>query len=504
MNRERAETHLRLLAEAQMRDPGPGFPEAPFTTLPPRVARVAWALTATGAVGIETADGILADLELALAARRRREPPGRAGLSAVGPAWVSGPAGLRLGPRRFPGPGPLARMSRVLSGAVATGPLSAVVPPATGSRAGSPGTAGRYVPVGVMIPFHDETISGELDLLSYAHTASGARLIAAWQARDLLGSRHRELPPIDQFTVTDDRGTRYDLGFSTMGRRPEATYDLGLYPDPPDDIGWLEVTAPGQAAVRIHLDGREPVSERAVPEVSKIDLSAGEHLLNRIAERMLTMAPDFPQDLRLLLAPASTGPLAELGAGLGDMVAALEAAEVLSPLSPVPGRLATLCASLRVGHGITAAPALDLPEPWLSLLTHYHRRKPDTVAPRDGFAALAAALPELDGIGLVLLGLHNNDGGTLMNALAFGQMPDNQHGPLGLDMAFPLSVWVRDSAGRWHAARPAGWHQDGGEYQLTLQLVPPLPRSAAWIEVLAAGSSAEARTRLPLRWGYPP
>ncbi|HYB46959.1 MAG TPA: hypothetical protein VED20_06300, partial [Streptosporangiaceae bacterium] len=362
-----------------------------------------------------------------------------------------------------------------------------------------------YVPVGLMILFHDQTISGELDLMSYAHTAAGARFVAAWRARDPLGSRHPGLPPVGQFAVTDDRGARYALEFRTNGR-PDSSCVLSLRPDPPADSRWLDVTAPGEAPVRINLEGQCPAStERAGPEVIKTDHSVGEHLLTRIAERMLAMAPDFPQDLRLQLAAVSPGRLTDVAAGLGDMVAALEAAEVLSPLSPVPGRLAALCASLRVGgHGITAAPALDLPEPWLSLLAHYHRRKPDTAPPQDGFAAVAAALPELDGVGLVLLGLHTSDGGTWMNALAFGQMPDSQHGPVAVETSFPLSIWIRDSAGRWHAARPAGWYDEGGEYMLSLRLVPPLTRSTAWIEVLAAGQSAEVRAKLPLRWGYPP
>jgi hypothetical protein len=234
------------------------------------------------------------------------------------------------------------------------------------------------------------------------------------------------------------------------------------------------------------------------PEVSDLGLSVGEHLLNRIGERVLLAAAEFGAQ------PVAVA-RASMAEGLGAVIAALEAAAVLSPGSPVPGRLAALCASLQVhGHGITAAPAPELPEPWLSLLSHYHRRKPGTAPAGDGFAALAAALPELDGFRLVLLGLHNCDGGTWVNALALGQLPDQQHGPLGLDMAFPLSVWVRDDAGRWHVARPSGWHREDGEATLTLRLTPPLARSSAWIEVLAAGRSAEVRATLPLCWGYSP
>jgi hypothetical protein len=505
MNRERAETHLRLVAEAEMRgflsrpSPGPGSLDVMLVTAPARLARVAWALTAVGAVDAETAEGILADVALALAARRLLRPHGPGRLTTVSRAWVSGQMGpaVHHGPLRHPGINPLARLGRLEAGVTATGPPRA--PAATEPR---PGPRDRYVPVGLMILFHDQRISGELDLMSYVHTAAGARLVAAWQARDPLGPGHRGLPPVDQIAVTDDRGARYKLGFST-GFRPESSCDLSLHPDPPQDVRWLDITAPGEAAVRVILERQDPGP--APPEVSTIDLSPGEHLLNRIAERLLTMAAEFPQDLRLQLIPVSPGPVSDLATGLGDAVAALEAAEVLSPLSPVPGRLATLCASLRVaGHGITAAPAVNLPEPWLSLLAHYHRRKPDTAPTRDGFAAMATALPEVDDIGLVLLGLHNSGGETWMNALAFGPRLGDQHGPPGLEESWPLSVWIRDSGGRWHAARPADWNDHGGEHGLTLRLIPALTRSTAWIEVLAAGRSAQVRATVPLRWGYPP
>ena len=499
MNRERAETYLRLLAEAELRDPelrdpappAPRSADAPFITAPIALTRAAWALTAVGAIDLETAEAILADAELALAARNRPEPSGAgvptsAGLP--GPAGVTGPP---LGPRRFAGGRPLARMSKLMPGVPAPVPAPAGAPP---------NGPDRYVPVGLMILFHDELMSGELDLMSYAHTAGGARFTATWRTRDPRGSRHHGLPPVDAFTLTDDRGHRYDLLFDTKGR-PESTCDLTLRPDPSPDIGWLDIAAPGEQAVRVDLDRR---AERREPEVNQISLSIGEHLLNRIAERLLTLAPEHRLDLRHQLAARPPAPpVINLAAGLGATIAALEAAEVLPPLSPVPAQLATLCASLRIGgHGITAVPAPDLPEPWLSMLTHYHRRKPDAAPAGDAFAAVAAALPELDGIRLVLLGLHNYDGSTWMNALALGWPPDLRQPPLGLDTAFPLSVWVRDDAGRWHAARPAGWYDEGGEAALTLRLTPPLTRSSAWIEVLATGQSAEVRATLPLYWGY--
>jgi hypothetical protein len=368
----------------------------------------------------------------------------------------------------------------------------------------------RFVPVGLAVPFHTEGTSGDLYLMSLAHTGSGARFIAVWGVHTeslqlRLGLRHPDLMPFGLFTVADDRGARYDLDF-TPGGGPEWTSEIRLRPTPPADIRWLDVAASDGPAVRIDLDqSGSPVSGE--PELSETKLSPGEHLLIMLAERLLTAAPEFPRDPRRGLAAVPPGPLQAMAAGLGAIIAGLEAADVLSPLSPVPARLAALCAGLGIGgHGIAAGPADDLPEPWLSLLTHYQRRKPDTAPVRDGFAAVAVALPELDGVRLALLGLHNTEGTSSLHVLARGLTAEGHLGPLGVDLDFPLSIWLRDSGGRWHAARPAGWHQAGPkdrEYAVRLRVMPPLPRSTAWIEVLAGGRTAEVRTKLPLRWGYP-
>jgi hypothetical protein len=472
MNRDGAETFLRLLAEAELRDPvsvprAPRPADAPPGTISAVLARAAWVLVAIGALDLATAEAVVADAELAMAARLRPDPPG----AAV--------TGLRGRPHRFADVRLTARHWR----AARPG----------GPPARAPGGPERYVPVGRMISFHDEWMSGELDVMAYAHTGSGARLVAVWHTRDPLGSHHHGLPPVQAFTVTDDRGQGYELGFGTRGR-PEATCDLSLHPDPPPGIRWLAVTAPGEQAVRIDLERR---AEPSAPQVGQLELSLGEHMLNRIAERLLTLATEFPPGPR-----PDPGPLANVAAGLGATIAALQAAEVLPARSPVPGQLAALCASLDVrGHGITAAPATDLPESWLSLLSYYHRRKPWSGPAGDGFAAVAACLPELENVRLVLLGLHNHDGSSWMDALALGRLPVLQQGPLGLDMAFPLSVWIRDDAGRWHVARPSGWYDQGGEAALTLRLAPALTRSPTWIEVRAAGRSAQVRTRLPVQWG---
>jgi hypothetical protein len=71
-------------------------------------------------------------------------------------------------------------------------------------------------------------------------------------------------------------------------------------------------------------------------------------------------------------------------------------------------------------------------------------------------------------------------------------------------LAFPLSVWLRDSGGRWHAARSDRRPRGGRENTIRLQLVPPLTRPTGRAEIIVAGQSAEVRTTLPLRWEHPP
>ncbi|HEV2254190.1 MAG TPA: hypothetical protein VGS06_13430, partial [Streptosporangiaceae bacterium] len=102
MNRERAETYLRLLAEAELRDAAlaspqaPRWADAPFVTVPIPLIRAAWALTAVGALDLDTAEAILADAELAMAARCL---PETAAASPAGPAGPRlSPAGPRLSP----------------------------------------------------------------------------------------------------------------------------------------------------------------------------------------------------------------------------------------------------------------------------------------------------------------------------------------------------------------------------------------------------------------------
>jgi hypothetical protein len=486
MNRERAETHLRLLAEAEMRD---ALQEVPLTAGPwradgearlARVARVARALADVHALDAGTAEAILADYATALGARRRTDRRLM--------MWYQPARGLRaqwsaIGSQLWPG-------AQGRSGQGNPAPAGPTGQAQAGPGSRGPGGPTRLVPLGLTLWYSHDGLDGELQLLSYARTASGARFHVAW----LVSSLDKAYSPLPAglFGVTDDQGARYSVSFTGRGG-PDWAGEIKLFPDPPDHVRWFDLAPPGGPALRVDVRPATPQDDPC-PQVRQTGLAPGEHLLNQVAEQLLAVAQDFPPDPWPSSGPARARPLTHIAAGLGDVVAGLEAVGALPPVSPMPGRLSALCASLRVtGHGITAPPARDLPEPWLSLLAHYHRRKPDPAPVWDGFAGAVAALPELDGIGLALFGVHTSEGKTMLHLRASSRD--------GARHDLPLSVWVRDSGGRWHVAQQVLWDEDDGEYALTLRLVPPLARSAAWIELLAAGLSAEVRARLPLHWG---
>jgi len=94
MNRERAETYLRVLAEAELRRAtSQPWSDAPQGGYAARVRRVAQVLAFVGALDEAAADQILDDFELALGARP-------AGQAASVPGWFTQRAAKRTRPAR--------------------------------------------------------------------------------------------------------------------------------------------------------------------------------------------------------------------------------------------------------------------------------------------------------------------------------------------------------------------------------------------------------------------
>ena len=308
-----------------------------------RVAQVAQVLTAVRALDREVADQILDDFVLALGARRAGAPG-----------------------QRGPDPRPLMRspVAHLPLGMLMNCPL-----PAAGRRAATgastaaacgPGPAGahavpvRVIPLGQVIPVRGGDVSGEMHLLSYSRTASGARLTVITRAHGEFVPPRIEhngmyqpfaVFPVHHFTARDDHGTGYQMGFSgRRGLRPtELAGEITLDPAPPPGIRWLDLTTtPGGPAVRIDLN--RPPGDVGVT-VRQAGTSPGEHLLHHMATRLLLLALAFPHEIRLHPAVPAPEPFSCVADGLGDAIATLQASGALSPLSPVPAQLAALCAS---------------------------------------------------------------------------------------------------------------------------------------------------------------
>jgi hypothetical protein len=483
MNRERAETYLRILAEAELRRAtSQPWGNAQRVGSAARVERAAQALAFVGALDDAVADQILGDFELALGTRQ------------------AGPAGSVAGwfTRRAAGRTRLAR--RAGAPAAAAGGSAA-------ARSGTGTAAGRaHAPVllGQMVRVRGADVDGEVCLLSYARVASGPQFSVFARERQPSGRWEPSGPRLfDPLTATDDRGASYQVTIRDIGS-PVLGWTFMLHPDPPHDPQWLDLasTTGEGAAARIVLPAaagqtRPPAASGVT--IGQTAASPGEHLLSTIAVRLLAAVPPLPHDPWLYGTAPRPRPLPGIADGLGDVVTALQECGALPPHSPAPGQLATLCARLNVtGHGITTPPARDLPEPWLSVLTQYQHRETGAAPVRDGCAVAAVVLPELDGIQLTILGLHNCQDSTIVHMHASGPMCDVIYGPDEL-YAWAM-IWIRDSDGRWHATRTSGQSGMNGEIALRVEIVPPLSHATTSIEVQAIGQSAQASARLPLRW----
>jgi hypothetical protein len=420
MDRERAETYLRLLAEAELRRAmnAPAGRRGWWST---RLELAARALCALGAVGAGVANSVQADFGLAVAERRDLPAP-------------------HLVPERDePAPGH---------------------------------ASCRVVPVGQVISIGDGDVRRELLLVAYAQSAAGARF---------MGTGER-FPP---FPATDDRGVRYQITWM-IG---PAAMEMLLRPDPRHQVRWLDLTPAGQPAVRVHLDPQVPPDVSVTRDAHR----PGELMLDVIAARIILAALSRER----LAADAELRSF--VGAGPGYIVAALDGTGLLPPDSPLPGQLAGLCTRIGLdGHGITAPPAGDLPERWDSLLT---RRREQADPPAPGIlAATVAELPELDGARITIAGLHHAGGRTIMHLLVSGVTLDHDW-PYDRGTRPMLMLWVHDSKGSWHATRLASVSEWGNAIRMCLEIIPPLDRGTARIEVCVAGRSAQARLTLPLSPG---
>ena len=357
-----------------------------------------------------------------------------------------------------------------------------------------PAAEGPVVPLGQLVPVRTRAASGEIFLLSYAQPAS--RGLFTMIARAGPGQpRPEEALSFLDFSATDDKGNSYGIGLHGSGVSGPGEWILRLHPDPPRGLLWLDLrTAAAEPAVRDGLDPRTAAAQ--LPDAVEVTVSSavtspGEHMLNTIAMRLLAAAAAYPQHTSLYVAWGRLGLAVD---GLGDVITALQVADAVSSRSPLPAQLAALCAHLNItGHGITTQPARWLPERWGSVTLQAARGIQTAGAARS--AAAAVALPEVDGIRLAVLGLHDSGDRTVLFMHASGATGG---GSFELN-TWPV-IWIRDSGGWWHATSVGGSADEDGEITMDAVVVPPLGRDTDWIEVVVDWQSAEVRARLPLPW----
>jgi hypothetical protein len=448
---DRAETYLRLLAETALRPAANGDTS--------RVRRAAEALTDAGVLSDQTAAAILADVQLALRLRGRRQTAG---------------AGSRL---------------RKLRGFYPAGPLE---------QPGVRQAPWRVLPLGPP--------SAGSRLMALIRTADRALAPAVLQFPAApLEPLDTEIGPLTTLTATDDLGTSYRIGFPDgIWAGSTWTGTISLHPAPPAAARKLEISSPNGPVLRASLPAAPAGHLAPVLALEPVEESPGERVLTRRAEAMLAALARENSAARGARLPPDTDELAAI----------LEGAGVLSPLSAAPARLATLAQLLGLP---TERPASEIPARWTEVVAYYGRRR--RPAPVAGTAAIGVVLPALDGARFAVAGLHSGGPGTFLHVVAEGLRPvarrpqralawaPGSSGALGsaweaapaVDAGF--SWWVRDDAGGWHLGAIEEVNPIGGrEGLLRMTLLPPLGHCTAALSLEVSGPVQQVTANLPVRW----
>ncbi|MGH3170547.1 MAG: hypothetical protein ACRDN0_32290 [Trebonia sp.] len=336
-----------------------------------------------------------------------------------------------------------------------------------------------------VVPVHDAEPAARL--MALVIMADRVLAPATFRLPPSAGIPDLQLPPWADLSAADDAGTAYRLTFAN-GTWAGSTWTgtIMLYPAPPATARTLTIISPNGPLCLIRLSpAKIPPGEAAATEDSP-----GERLLTRHAEALLTS----------LSADGALG-LAREEPGLAELAGMLEDAGALSPLSPVPPRVAALYQLL--GLPAEGSPG-DIPARWLTVITHYGRRRP--LPPASGTASIGVALPELDGARLVVAGLRSGEPGSFLHVVARGLRPlphrsasrfPNDWG-LARDAGF--SWWFRDDAGGWHLGAIEEALPVGGDVVLRLALLPSLAHATTTLTAEVTGVSRRVTTTFPLRW----
>jgi hypothetical protein len=419
---------------------------APAEACVDRLAAVATALANAGAVDEHTAESVVSDMRMSLAAR-----------SLIGQDELL--AGMRFGrPLRMP-------------------------------RAAQSGSL-RAVCVGTVAPFAAQGLSGRVYLGTMVLDANGADLTVSARFAppaprggapgSLTTWSDPRMAIFADCTATDDRGGSYQGSFSGGG--DDVEWDgIVHFPVPPATARWLDVTVAGADPVRVDLTAA-PISYA----VSSTPLPA-----DGIAERYVD---------RVCVELLQSGDADGLAYGEAENLTAAVAGLLVS------GALTDRSLALRRFVAVARRVRLDLPASlagvrpqappaeWLAMLDRWERD--DGPA---GAIALAATLPELDGAQCVVTGLRSEPGWSTLHVHARGWEAAGHFGMLSLT---PFTWTARDDVGGLYVTGPGGgsYSSRDGRADMDLRLMPAISPAARALEVILTSKTGQVSVTVPLEW----
>lgn len=461
MDNARAETHVRLLAEDQLRR---------ALTSP----RYRWLDEDFEAAGQPPEEVGLHRVSAVLSALRQVDMLSRATAAHLAAEFASA-----LAARGLHNPGVLASPARSGPGADAASGAAA--------EPGRSASGGRYqaVSVGVVLPAEWDGYRGEIHVqalvLAPDRAAITTSFVSTWRdgPRTPRGTAPPQpsFPPFGSSGMTDDQGRRYGLTLEVVEGGWHESGVLSLSAVPPPGTRWLDMPVSPGRSIRIDLTGP---SATPVRREHRPPRPAGELLLAAVADTMLGGG-------RLAGMSATL-----LASSLAEVAEALTAVGLLSQPSPAASQLAALCARRAIevrGPWASRGRATRLPEPWVSVLSGSRR-----VDGPQGVSSGAAVLPEIDGARFVLAGLSSWERHATLLVFAWGW----SYQPREFQPRQPFSWWARDDADRWHVARIGVHDAATGSFQL--ELTPPLHPTARSLDIILTGRDSQVTATLPLPW----